>query len=122
MAVGRHGNPGEFRVPPGVFVQQWVDQTEVIQRVGAVVCHGGAGTILAALSCGVPMIIVPLFADQPYNAERVAANRAGVVVSPGPGLSERVASALQEVLRGPLPGTETLRTTISSLQSCDGGH
>jgi len=61
------------------------------------------------------MVIVPLFADQPYNAERVAANKAGVVVPPGPSLGDRLASALREVRQGPMPGTDTLKKAIESL-------
>lgn len=115
VALGKQGNPQDFEVPPGISVSTWVDQAEVLGRASAVVCHGGSGTVLAALSCGVPMILVPLFADQPYNAERVAANAAGLVVSTGPRLAERLAPALEQVLQGPMPGTLSLLKTIAAL-------
>jgi len=35
--------------------------------------HGGSGTMLAALAAARPMVIVPLAADQPDNAELCAA-------------------------------------------------
>jgi UDP:flavonoid glycosyltransferase YjiC (YdhE family) len=35
--------------------------------------HGGAGTTGAGLRAGVPSIIVPLFADQPFWSQRVYA-------------------------------------------------
>jgi len=42
--------------------------------------HGGSGTMLTALAAATPMVIVPLAADQPDNAERcVAAGVARVV-------------------------------------------
>ena len=44
------------------------------------VCHGGAGTTMAALTRGLPTVVVPLFADQMHNASRVAATGAGLVV------------------------------------------
>ena len=45
-----------------------------------VVCHGGSGTTLAALAAGVPLVIVPLFADQFENGRRIARTRAGLAV------------------------------------------
>jgi UDP:flavonoid glycosyltransferase YjiC (YdhE family) len=43
-----------------------------------VVSHGGSGTVLAALAAGRPMVILPMAADQPANAE--ACRRAGVAL------------------------------------------
>ena len=51
-------------------------------KAAVVVCHGGSGTVLGALAAGVALVVVPLFADQADNAERVAAVGAGVVVDP----------------------------------------
>ena len=67
---------------PHVHVEQWVPQADVLGHAHAVVCHGGAGTTLGALAAGVPLVITPLFADQPHNARRVAAVGAGLVVEP----------------------------------------
>ena len=43
------------------------------------VCHGGSGTVIAGLAYGVPMVITPLFADQPDNANCLEA--AGLCLS-----------------------------------------
>jgi UDP:flavonoid glycosyltransferase YjiC (YdhE family) len=42
-------------------------------RTAAVVHHGGAGTTGAGLRAGIPSVIVPFFADQPYWGRRVQA-------------------------------------------------
>lgn len=47
-----------------------------------VLTHAGAGTVTTALSKGLPMVAVPLFADQPGNASRVADLGAGITVMP----------------------------------------
>ncbi|GAA2581000.1 DUF1205 domain-containing protein [Dactylosporangium fulvum] len=47
--------------------------------VTAVVAAGGAGTVLAAMSHGIPMVLCPKGAEKPINAQRVAA-AAGIVV------------------------------------------
>jgi UDP:flavonoid glycosyltransferase YjiC (YdhE family) len=48
--------------------------------VSVVVAAGGAGTVLAALGEGIPMVLWPRGAEKPMNAERVAAAGAGVVI------------------------------------------
>lgn len=40
-------------------------------QLAAVVHHGGAGTTAAGLRAGVPSVVVPFFADQPFWADRV---------------------------------------------------
>lgn len=67
-------------VPANVHVEAWVDQVEVLGHADAVVCHGGSGTALGALAAGVPLVVVPVFADQFENARRIAATGAGLVV------------------------------------------
>jgi UDP:flavonoid glycosyltransferase YjiC (YdhE family) len=71
------------RAPVNVHVERWVPQADVFGHASAVVCHGGSGTTLGALAAGLPLVVVPLFADQPDNARRVAAIGAGVAVEPG---------------------------------------
>jgi UDP:flavonoid glycosyltransferase YjiC (YdhE family) len=68
--------------PPNVHVEQWVPQAAVLAHASAVVCHGGSGTTLGALAAGIPLVVVPLFADQPENARRVAEVGAGIAVGP----------------------------------------
>jgi UDP:flavonoid glycosyltransferase YjiC (YdhE family) len=65
---------------PNVHIERWVPQADVLPEARAVVCHGGSGTTLGALAAGVPLVITPLFADQPQNARRVAATGAGIHV------------------------------------------
>ena len=51
-------------------------------QMAMVVHHGGAGTAAAALRAGVPQLVVPFSADQPFWADRV--HRAGVAGKPLP--------------------------------------
>jgi UDP:flavonoid glycosyltransferase YjiC (YdhE family) len=71
-------------VPENVHVEAWVPQHDVLSEAAAVVCHGGSGTTFGALAAGVPLVIVPLFADQPTNGALVAKAGAGVVVGAAP--------------------------------------
>lgn len=82
FTVGRRFDPaGLGAVPDHVHVEQWVDQADVLGAADLVVCHGGSGTVFGALAAGVPIIAVPLFADQFENGRRVAAAGAGTVVT-----------------------------------------
>jgi len=49
----------------------WAPHSWLFPRVAAVVHHGGAGTTAAALRAGVPNVIVPYFADQPFWGSRI---------------------------------------------------
>ena len=55
-------------------------------HAAAMACHGGFGTVRAGLAAGVPLAVLPLFADQPYNARRVAELGAGVALDDVAGL------------------------------------
>ena len=67
-------------LPAGAHAEPWVDQARVLAAADVVVCHGGSGTVYGALAAGVPVVVVPVFADQFDNGRRVAAAGAGVVV------------------------------------------
>jgi len=71
-------------IPANVHVEAWVEQAKVLAEADLVVCHGGSGTVFGALAAGVPVVVVPLFADQFENGRRIAASGAGVVVVPEP--------------------------------------
>jgi hypothetical protein len=69
-------------LPANTHVETWVPQQDVLADAALVVCHGGSGTTFGALAAGVPIVFVPMFADQRPNAERVEALGAGVIVAP----------------------------------------
>jgi UDP:flavonoid glycosyltransferase YjiC (YdhE family) len=97
LTVGRDRDPRELgRVAPNVHVARWVPQADVMPHVAAMVCHGGSGTVRTGLAAGVPMAVLPLFADQPYNAERVAGLGAGIALDGTGRLGDAVRRLLGE--------------------------
>jgi MGT family glycosyltransferase len=82
LTVGRRFDASTLgSVPANVRVKPWIDQARVLDHADLVVCHGGSGTTLAALAAGVPLVMVPLFADQFENSRRIAKAGAGRVVA-----------------------------------------
>jgi UDP:flavonoid glycosyltransferase YjiC (YdhE family) len=68
-------------VPANVQVEAWVPQAEVFPHTAVLVCHGGSGTVLGGLAAGIPQVVVPLGADQPQNAQSIAAIGAGLALN-----------------------------------------
>jgi sterol 3beta-glucosyltransferase len=67
-----------------------------------VVHHGGAGTTGAGLRAGVPAVVCPFFADQPFWARRVHALGAGPPPVPARRMSvARLERAISEAVHDP---------------------
>lgn len=88
-------------VPGGVTVHRYVPMSTLLPAADLVAFHGGSGTMLAALAAARPMVIVPLAADQPDNAD--LCERAGVArVVPLESLTaDAVRDAVADVLARP---------------------
>jgi UDP:flavonoid glycosyltransferase YjiC (YdhE family) len=82
LTVGRAADVELPGAPANVHIEAWVPQVDVLPGANVVVAPGGSGTTFGALAAGVPLVLVPLFADQLVNAARVAASGAALVVEP----------------------------------------
>jgi UDP:flavonoid glycosyltransferase YjiC (YdhE family) len=71
VTVGRHLDPARFGPQPdNVRIERYIPQDEVLPHCDLVVSHAGSGSLLGALTYGLPSILLPLGADQPRNARR----------------------------------------------------
>ncbi len=100
IATTGHGvDPAELGpLPPNLAVQRFVPQALLLPLCSAVICHAGAGTVLGALAFGLPLLLLPMGADQFGNAAAVAAAGAGLVLHPGAATPEAIRSALGDLL------------------------
>ncbi|WP_340540197.1 glycosyltransferase [Nocardioides sp. GXZ039] len=99
LTVGSRIDPAELGpAPPGVRVERFVPQDEVLSSVDVVVSHGGSGSLLAALAHGLPSVLLPLGADQPHNATRAEALGLATVLDAASATADDLARAVGEAL------------------------
>ncbi|WP_344306836.1 glycosyltransferase [Fodinicola feengrottensis] len=112
-------------LPANVRVEKWVPQDDILRAAAVMVCHGGMGTVLGALRAGVPLVVVPQFADHPDNAARVEALGAGLRVgvdgSTAPADPDAVRAAVVRVLADPSfrSAAQVVAREIASLPPAD---
>ncbi|MEP7123243.1 MAG: glycosyltransferase [Byssovorax sp.] len=63
---------------PGVTAVPYAPQLALLPRAAAMVTHGGANSVMEALSLGVPLLVTPICNDQPHNAHFVEQSGAGI--------------------------------------------
>jgi vancomycin aglycone glucosyltransferase len=97
-----------------------VNQQALFRRVAAVVHHGGAGTTTAAARAGVPQLVIPQVADQPYWAGRVADLGIGTAAHNGPtATAESLSAALKKTLA---PETRAQASAVATTIRTDGAR
>jgi UDP:flavonoid glycosyltransferase YjiC (YdhE family) len=65
---------------PGVLATPYAPQLALLPRAAAMVTHGGANSVMEALSSGVPLLVTPICNDQPHNAHFVEQSGAGIAL------------------------------------------
>ncbi|MGC4941703.1 glycosyltransferase [Kribbella sp. DT2] len=102
VTVGREIDPAELgRRADNVLVERFVPQRALLPRASVVVSHAGSGTVVSALACGVPLVLLPMGADQSWNADRCEVLGVGRVLDPLTVSPADVAVAVEEVLANP---------------------
>jgi vancomycin aglycone glucosyltransferase len=99
------------------FVVGEINQQALFPRVAAVVHHGGAGTTTTAARAGAPQVVVPLIADQPYWASRIAALGIGAAHERSAPTVESLSAALGIAVR---PDTRARAAKVGEEVTTDG--
>jgi len=76
------GNPNAPAVefPGEPLVVPFAPHQQLIERSQVVITHAGMNTVLTALSCGVPLVAIPITNEQPGIAARLQRTKAGKMV------------------------------------------
>jgi len=109
----------------GVHFVDFMPQDWLLGQCGAMLHHGGAGTIARALRSGCPMVAEPLGNDQFFNAQRVLALQIGSAVNLHRIQPEGLAQVLADKVLAPAPRAHAqalgklLRTEDGVARACD---
>lgn len=102
VTVGRHIDPAEFGPQPAnVHIERYIPQATVLPLSTVVVSHGGSGSVIGALAHGLPMVLIPMGADQPQNAARCGVLGVAEVLDAVEATPETVREAVSTVLADP---------------------
>ena len=104
LTTGGEREPSELGladVAANVRVAKWIAHSDLLPHLDAMITTGGAGTVLAALSAGVPLIVIPNDWDKPELAQRVVEAGAGLRISPRQCTPRRLRAAVERLLGDP---------------------
>ncbi|XP_041968495.1 UDP-glucosyltransferase 2-like isoform X2 [Aricia agestis] len=88
-------------LPKNVYVRNWLPQNSILAHpnVKIFISHCGLLSTLEALYFGVPMLAIPVFGDQPRNAEDAVSQGRALRVDLAPDMAPKVEEALREMIR-----------------------
>ncbi|XP_053452685.1 UDP-glucuronosyltransferase 2B31-like [Nycticebus coucang] len=88
---------------PNTWLYKWLPQNDLLghPQTKVFVTHGGANGIYEAIYHGVPMVGIPLFADQPDNMAHMRAKGAAVTLDFTTMSSADLLSALKTIINDP---------------------
>ncbi|KAJ8705524.1 hypothetical protein PYW08_012570 [Mythimna loreyi] len=87
-------------LPPNVHVRPWLPQPSILahKNIKVFITHGGQLSSLEAVRAGVPLLAVPVFGDQPSNAERAKRSGYALVVDYSDDMVPELGQTLKEML------------------------
>jgi UDP:flavonoid glycosyltransferase YjiC (YdhE family) len=112
VAAGDHAAPLGDVDADRIRIEEYVAISDVLDRVAAVVSHGGYNTTMTALCHGVPMLCTPLGADQYANARRVGDAGAGIVLEPDAATPVAIREAVRMLLKNPAYATSARQVAV----------
>ncbi|CAG9134457.1 unnamed protein product [Plutella xylostella] len=101
-------------LPKNVHVRAWMPQQSILAHpnIKLFITHGGMLSSVEAIHYGVPLLAIPMFGDQPSNAQRAARRGYAISVPFSPDMTPQVEEAL-----GKLLSDDTYYKTAKSLSA-----
>ncbi|KAK9820198.1 hypothetical protein WJX72_007391 [[Myrmecia] bisecta] len=93
----------DLDIQENVKVVQWAPQNDILghPNLKAFLTHAGVNSLYEAAYHAVPIVSIPMIADQPDNAAKAVYHRFGLVVQPAEISKANIVSALMRVLQEP---------------------
>jgi hypothetical protein len=121
LTVGPDNDPAMVgTLPANARVERYIPQSLLLPRAVAVVCHGGSGTLLAALTHGLPVVLIPQGADQFVNVRRAVDAGVGCELQPADVSAEAVRAAVESILGEAAPARQCARAAAAEIAAMPG--
>ncbi len=79
LSIGNNLTVDDFKsVPANVIIVNRAPQLELLKKASLMITHGGPNSVKECIFFGVPMIVFPLWFDQPGNVARVTYHGLGL--------------------------------------------
>jgi MGT family glycosyltransferase len=108
VTTGPAIDPASVTAGATTQVVRYAPHAQILPSASLVITHAGAGTTMAALGHGVPLLCTPMGRDQFFNAERVHTLGAGRMLMPDAN-SDAIAKAATDILADSRFTTEAKR-------------
>ena len=103
LSIGNQIDPQQLGpAPKNAIIVKRLPQLELLKLASVCITHAGLNTVLESLAQGVPQVAIPVAADQPGVAARIAHHRTGVVTSLDKLTADHLSVLLNEVLHNPV--------------------
>jgi MGT family glycosyltransferase len=111
VTLGYSISPEQFQAPSNTELVPFVPHQWILPHTALAITHGGHGTVLGALSYGVPLICMPMGRDQGDVAARVVWLGVGIRISPK-ATAQAFRSAVTRMLND--PGYRDMARTVAA--------
>jgi MGT family glycosyltransferase len=102
VTVGRDQDPAQFGPQPEyVHIERYIPLSLLLPGCSLLICQAGFSTAVTGLLAGLPMVMIPLGADQPLVAQQFARLGMGPVLGPQERTPEAIRDAVRSVLTDP---------------------
>jgi UDP:flavonoid glycosyltransferase YjiC (YdhE family) len=102
LTIGRDRSADDFGLQPdNVHIECYIPQSLLLPHCDLVITHAGFSTVAATLSHGLPMVVIPIDADQPVNAQRCTALGVAELIEYEHRTPESIRESIRTVLDNP---------------------
>lgn len=85
-------------LPQNFIVRNYVPQLEILKYTDVFITHGGMNSVGEGLFYNVPLVVIPITADQPFVAKRVSELGAGITLIKDNISEENLKNSLKKVI------------------------
>ena len=112
ITVGNEIDPAELGVrADSIHIERFIPQQVLLAHCQVAVTHAGSGSVIGALAFGVPLVLLPMGADQPWNADRCQELGVAEVLDPIAASAAQIREATNTVL-----GSDSHRRAARSMR------